>query len=143
MEQFIVVHAVRLLEARGGYYNIMLGIGNYDKVNRREVVTRVGQRMYMGKKYAIEKATGYLVCTSGDRKRLHDVMWSYENKMEIPEGYVVHHIDWDKTHNEISNLTCISVFGHNLIHNPPKDDSMYRVKIVPGGISEVIVIDKK
>lgn len=58
--------------------------------------------------------------------------------MEIPKGYVIHHIDWNKTHNEISNLTCISVFGHNLIHNPPKNGSKYEVKIVAGGMSEVI-----
>ena len=65
-------------------------------------------------------------------------MWEHETGLKIPEGYVVHHIDWNKGHNEISNLTCISVFGHNLIHNPPKNSSKYKVKIVPGGISEVI-----
>lgn len=118
----------------------MIGIGDFDGKSRntRKVVTRVGQKIYMGKKYAVEKSTGYLVCTSGDRKRLHDVMWSHENKMDIPKGCVIHHIDCDKTHNEISNLTCITVFGHNLIHNPPKNGSDYKVKIIPGGISEVI-----
>ena len=101
----------------------MLGIGNFDKVNTRKVVTREGQKLYMGKKYAIEQKTGYYVCTSGSRRRLHDIMWEHENIAgikNIPEGYVIHHIDWNKTHNEINNLTCISVFGHNLIHNPPK-----------------------
>lgn len=101
----------------------MLGIGDFNKVNTRKVITREGQRMYMGKKYAREEATGYYVCTSGSRRRLHDVLWEHENVdgiKEIPEGYVVHHIDWDKTHNVIENLTLITVFGHNLIHNPPK-----------------------
>ena len=100
--------------------------------------------MYMGRKYAREEGTGYYVCTSGSRRRLHDVLWEYENidgiKI-IPEGYVVHHIDFDKTNNNISNLTLISVFGHNLIHNPPtttKNGSEYEVKIIPGGTSEVI-----
>ena len=98
-------------------------IGDMFNNNRkRDVCTREGQRMYMGRKYAREEGTGYYVCTSGSRRRLHDVLWEYENidgiKI-IPEGYVVHHIDWDKTHNVIENLTCISVFGHNLIHNPP------------------------
>ena len=118
----------------------MLGIGDFDAKarNTRKVITREGQKMYMGKKYAQDKKTGYYVCTSGERKRLHDVIWSYENKQDIPEGYVIHHIDWNKTNNDISNLTCISVFGHNLIHNPPKNGSEYKVKIVPGGVSEVI-----
>ena len=117
--------------------------------NTRNKITRVGQRLYMGKKYSIEKGTGYYVCTSGARRRLHDVMWEHENKTKIPDGYVVHHIDYDKTNNTINNLTCISVFGHNLIHNPPKVNGdkvsgeeavSYEVKIVPGGMSEVIKI---
>lgn len=103
----------------------MIGIGDYDGKarNRVKVITREGQVMYMGRKYAREKSTGYYVCTSGSRRRLHDVLWEYENidgiKI-IPEGYVVHHIDWDKTHNVIENLTLVTIFGHNLIHNPPK-----------------------
>ena len=107
---------------------------------RREVVTREGQRLYMGKKYRQDKKTGYYVCTSGDRRRLHDVLWEHENIdgiKEIPEGCVVHHIDWNKTHNVIENLTLITVFGHNLIHNPPKSKSEFIVEIVPGGVSKV------
>lgn len=95
----------------------------------------------MVKSTGVRKPPGYYVCTTGERKRLHDVLWTHENIdgiKEIPEGCVIHHIDWNKTHNEISNLTCVSVFGHNLIHNPPKNGSKYEVKIVAGGISEVI-----
>lgn len=114
----------------------------FNNNKRKDVLTREGQRMYMGRKYAREKSTGYYVCTSGERKRLHDVIWEYENRMRVPEGYVIHHIDFNKSNNNISNLTLISVFGHNLIHNPPKNKSEYKVKIVPGGISEVIHIIK-
>ena len=103
----------------------MIGIGDYDgkRRNRRQVCTRTDQVMFYGKKYRQDKKTGYYVCTSGARKRLHDVLWTHENIdgiKEIPGGCVIHHIDWNKTHNEINNLTCVSVFGHNLIHNPPK-----------------------
>lgn len=110
---------------------------------RRDVVTREGQRMYRGKKYTEEKETGYMVCTSGSRRRLHDVLWENENIdgiETVPEGCVIHHIDRNKSNNSINNLTCITVFGHNLIHNPPKttETKRYAVKIVPGGISEVI-----
>lgn len=95
----------------------------FNNNKRRNVCTREGQKMYNGKKYAQDKETGYYVCTTGERKRLHDVLWTNENIdgiKEIPEGCVIHHIDCVKTHNEISNLTCITIFGHNLIHNPPK-----------------------
>ena len=108
----------------------MIGIGDFDSKSRntRKVITREGQKLYMGKKYAQDKKTGYYVCTtldkSGNRRRLHDVLWEHENIDgidKIPKGCVIHHIDWDKTHNEINNLTCVTVFGHNLIHNPPKE----------------------
>lgn len=130
----------------GGF--IIIGIGDYDSAmrNKRKVVTREGQRMYHGKKYAIEKSTGYYVCTSGKRRRLHDVMWECENIdgiKAIPAGYVVHHIDWNKNNNIINNLTCISVEGHNLIHNPPKDkykNNKIKIEIIPGGMSKIIKI---
>lgn len=96
----------------------------------------------------LKKTPGYLVCTTTDergvRRRLHDVMWEYENIDgidKIPDGCVVHHIDWNKNNNIITNLTCISVFGHNLIHNPPKGDKNktgYVIEIIPGGMSKVI-----
>ena len=32
-------------------------------------------------------------------------------------GCVIHHVDWVKTHNEISNLVCVTVSEHERIHN--------------------------
>jgi len=87
---------------------------------RRDVCTRVGQLMYMGRKYSKEEGTGYLVCTSGTRRRLHDVMWEHEAGREIPPGCVIHHVDWDKSNNTIENLVCVTVEEHNLIHNAGK-----------------------
>lgn len=34
-------------------------------------------------------------------------------------GCVIHHVDWVKTHNEISNLVCVTVSEHERIHNTP------------------------
>ena len=117
-----------------------IGIGDFDAKarNTRKIRTRLDQIMYMGKKYK-QEASGYYVCTTGDRRRLHDVMWETENKegKVIPPGYVIHHIDEVKTHNEISNLTCVSVEGHNLIHNPGKKCER-KVIIVPGGMSYIV-----
>lgn len=100
-------------------------IGDLFNNNRkRDVCTREGQRFYRGKKYAVEAGTGYLVCTTGKRKRLHVVMYEQEvlGGMEIPDGMVVHHIDCDKTHNEISNLACVSIEEHEWIHNRSKSE---------------------
>ena len=38
----------------------MLGIGNFDKVNKRKVKTREDQVMFLGKKYQREKTTRVL-----------------------------------------------------------------------------------
>lgn len=93
-------------------------IGDMFNTNRkRDVCTREGQRMYMGKKYAKEETTGYYVCTSGSRKRLHVAMWEHEHGMEVPPGCVIHHLDWNKNNNVIENLVCLTVEEHERIHN--------------------------
>lgn len=85
---------------------------------RREVRTRVDQVMYLGKKYRQDKRTGYYVCTTGKKRvRLHVAMWEAEHGVAVPPGCVIHHLDWDKTHNEISNLICVTVEEHETIHN--------------------------
>ena len=50
-------------------------------------------------------------------------MWETEHRAgeRIPEGYVVHHKDWNKNNNKINNLIMITVQEHNLIHNPPRE----------------------
>ena len=101
----------------------MIGIGDFDSKarNRKKVVTRLGQLMYMGRKYTVERGTGYYVCTTidntGKRRRLHDVIWEYEHGRAIPPGCVIHHLDWDKTNNDINNLICVLVSEHEYIHN--------------------------
>ena len=86
---------------------------------RRDVRTRDDQVMYMGKKYRQDKVTGYYVCTSGSRKRLHVAMWEQAAGRDVPVGCVIHHVDWVKTHNEINNLVCVLVSEHERIHNTP------------------------
>lgn len=95
----------------------MLGIGDFNKVNTRKVITREGQRMYMGKKYAREEATGYYVCTSGSRRRLHIAIWEHEHGMDVPPGCVIHHLDWNKNNNVPENLVCLTVEEHERVHN--------------------------
>lgn len=81
--------------------------------------TRIGQVIYKGKKYAIEKETGYLVCTTGKRERLHIVKYREEvlGGKEVPPGCVIHHLDWNKSNNNIENLICVTVWEHEQIHN--------------------------
>lgn len=93
-------------------------IGDLFNNNRKkDVCTREGQRMYMGKKYTKEKETGYYVCTSGSRRRLHVVMWEHEHGMEVPPGCVIHHLDWNKANNTVENLVCLTIWEHEQVHN--------------------------
>lgn len=93
----------------------------FNNNRRRNVCTREGQRMYMGKKYAKEEATGYYVCTSldenGRRRRLHIAMWEQQYDREVPPGCVIHHLDWNKSHNVIENLVCLTIWEHEQVHN--------------------------
>lgn len=93
-------------------------IGDLFNNNRkRDVVTRVGQKMYNGKKYAKEEGTGYYVCTSGKRTRLHVAIWEQKWGRKVPQGCVIHHLDWDKSHNVIENLVCLTIEEHERVHN--------------------------
>ena len=105
---------------------------------RRDVCTRLDQVMFCGKKYRQDKRSGYYVCTSGVRQRLHVAMWEQAAGREVPAGCVIHHLDWDKTHNVIENLVCVTVSEHNLIHNPP---ATKRTVLIPR--LEVVSTDMK
>lgn len=93
----------------------------FNNNKRRDVCTREGQRMYMGRKYSVEKETGYLVCTTSEkghrRKRLHEVLWEQKWGIEVPQGCVIHHLDWNKSHNVIENLVCLTIWEHEQVHN--------------------------
>ena len=88
----------------------------------------------MGKKYAQDPSTGYYLCTSGDRKRLHVAIWEHEHGMEVPEGCVIHHKDWCKTNNSVENLTCVTVEGHELIHNHKQGEKVKVLDAITGAV---------
>ena len=52
----------------------------------------------------------------GTKKRLHVYIWEKYNG-EVPEGYHVHHVDGDKSNNDISNLTLMNQSEHMRYHN--------------------------
>ena len=54
---------------------------------------------------------------NGRRRRLHEVLWEQYWGTDVPQGCVIHHLDWDKTHNVIENLVCLTVKEHETVHN--------------------------
>lgn len=62
----------------------------------------------------------FYVCKSGHPKQsvsIHRRLWKYYFG-EIPEGCQIHHIDFNKTNNDISNLQLVTVAEHREIHMP-------------------------
>lgn len=63
---------------------------------------------------------GYYRCRERNGARgylLHRFIYETEKQKEIPDGYVIHHKDFDKSNNDISNLECVLSSVHTDIHN--------------------------
>lgn len=69
---------------------------------------------FNGLKFTRDEKTGYYL-NSTIRKRLHRYVWEFYNG-EIPDGYHIHHIDRDKSNNDISNLEMIEQHEHEKLH---------------------------
>lgn len=67
-----------------------------------------------GLKFTRDEKTGYYL-NATIRKRIHRYVWEYHNG-EIPKGYEIHHIDYDKSNNDISNLQLLSQKEHQKLH---------------------------
>ena len=48
-------------------------------------------------------------------KRLHRAVWEYHNG-NIPDGYEIHHIDGDRSHNSLENLYMMPAEEHHRHH---------------------------
>jgi len=74
---------------------------------------------YKGNRYTIG-AGGHYQSSKYRDVYLHRVIWE-ESFGGIPEGYVIHHIDGDKTNNCLENLACLLRGEHTSLHNIGKD----------------------
>lgn len=50
------------------------------------------------------------------KKRMHTYVWEYYNG-PVPKGYDIHHIDFDRSNNDISNLQCLPRAEHKRLHS--------------------------
>ena len=69
---------------------------------------------YNGVKFTQDEKTGYYL-NSTLRIRMHRFVWLCE-KGDIPKGYDIHHIDHDKSNNDISNLALVTKKQHSKLH---------------------------
>lgn len=93
----------------------------HDVFKRRGYVLRQRSQplpavVFNGRKYTMRN-TGYYGATEGDRGLLHRHMWEAANG-PIPDGYDIHHLDENKTHNALSNFECLPKSEHTRLYSP-------------------------
>lgn len=71
--------------------------------------------VFDGKKFRLDKKTGYYLKSTPPRARLHRYVWEYYNG-KIEDGFHIHHKDEDKSNNELSNLEMIQSEKHLSYH---------------------------
>ena len=69
--------------------------------------------IYNGRSFCYD-GKGYYY-NSSLRKRLHQVIWEQYNG-PLPDGCEIHHKDFDRENNDISNLVCLSSKEHKKLH---------------------------
>ncbi len=70
---------------------------------------------HFGKQFYIDKETGYWISSSCPKIRAHRWVW-INHFGEIEKGFHIHHIDGNKSNNDISNLKKIPAKDHIFLH---------------------------
>lgn len=76
--------------------------------------------MFNGLRFIRDDSSGYYL-NSTRRLRLHRAVYEFHYGT-IPEGYDIHHIDFDKENNEVSNLQLLTSAEHMKIHGENLSD---------------------
>ena len=70
--------------------------------------------VFKGQRFVRDDKSGYYR-NSKSHKRLHRAVYEYHHG-KIPVGYDVHHIDFDKANNAVSNLMLLTWIEHRRVH---------------------------
>ena len=83
-------------------------------------------KYYHNIKFTLDEKSGYYQ-NATIHKSLHRFVWE-ENNGVIPKGYEIHHIDFNKSNNNISNLIMLSKKEHLEIHSKSLTDKQRQFK---------------
>jgi len=67
-------------------------------------------QIFNGIKFTLRNQ-GYYARTDGQREQMHRYVWEFYNG-ELPKDYDIHHIDENRTNNNINNLEAMSKSEH-------------------------------
>lgn len=85
--------------------------------------------IYNDHEFHRESSGYYQGYVDGVRIRLHRYVYICE-KGEIPQGYHIHHIDFNKDNNDISNLVALSEYDHLKLHADKNVEDNYEEMIL-------------
>ncbi len=71
--------------------------------------------IFNDQKFRKDKRTGYYWSVKVPRKSLHLTIFEFHGNVR-PNGYELHHIDFNKENNDILNIGCLKAKDHNKIH---------------------------
>jgi hypothetical protein len=63
------------------------------------------------------RCNGYYSMTTGNRMLMHRYVWENSNG-KIPNGYDIHHKNFDKSDNRLENLECLPKSEHTRLYSP-------------------------
>lgn len=78
-----------------------------NKIQTKWGIATLGRDGYY---YITSKKEGYF------HNKLHRLIWEDWYDKPIPKGYVIHHLNMDKTDNRIQNLQCVKSETHRKFH---------------------------
>lgn len=85
-------------------------------------------QFHYGKKFYLDKKTGYWISTTCPKIRAHVWVWQ-NNNGHNKKGFHIHHKDENKSNNDISNLEQITVKEHVAKHKCEKRAAKNRIHI--------------
>lgn len=121
-EDYIAEHRSKAWgRVKQGNLNPMFG-KNREKHHNYKGIVEDGNGYYM-----VLKPEWYTGRKGSCHVFLHSVvMCEHLGITEIPKGFTVHHIDFDKHNNDISNLALLTISAHSKLHQYQNDLVRYR-----------------
>lgn len=91
----------------------------------KETSIKIYQSSHDWKHERYVTSKGYVVIYKPDHPRAnkngrvleHIVVWEQHNNKSVPKGYIIHHINENKSDNRIGNLQLMTAKEHRIYHN--------------------------